>query len=118
MKNLDKFLERNENMSQRDLLQNLFQKILEDFPELEPRVAWNQLMFTIRGTVVIGFSVSNNYLSVFPEVYCLKKYIEDISESGYAYTENSFHIKWTDSIDVLLIKKMISFKIGDKNDVS
>ncbi|MCQ4950818.1 hypothetical protein NE646_14380, partial [Bittarella massiliensis] len=37
------------------------------FPDLTPKIAWNQPMFTDHGTFIIGFSAAKAHLAVAPE---------------------------------------------------
>lgn len=41
--------------------------VTRKFPNLMPKIAWNQPMFTDHGTFIIGFSVAKHHLAVAPE---------------------------------------------------
>lgn len=41
--------------------------VTKKFPNLMPKIAWNQPMFTDHGTFIIGFSVAKHHLAVAPE---------------------------------------------------
>jgi uncharacterized protein YdhG (YjbR/CyaY superfamily) len=40
--------------------------VAQKFPNLAPRIAWNQPMFTDHGTFIIGFSASRHHLAAAP----------------------------------------------------
>lgn len=41
--------------------------VTQRYPNLMPKIAWNQPMFTDHGTFIIGFSVAKHHLAVAPE---------------------------------------------------
>ncbi len=90
----------------------------ERFPDLEPRVAWNQPMFTDHGTFIIAFSVSKGHLAVAPEKVALDHFADEINEAGYAYSKMLFRIPWSKPVDWSLLERIIAFNIEDKADVS
>ena len=51
------------------------------FPGLEPRIAWNQPMFTDHGTFIIGFSASAGHLAVSPERAGMERFSREIARS-------------------------------------
>lgn len=88
--------------------------IKERFPNLEPRLAWNQPMFTDHGTYIIGLSVSKGHIAVSPEQAGIEKFAEAIKKSGYTYSKMIFRIKWTDPVDYSLLERMIIYNLEDK----
>lgn len=114
MNNLQEYLDKVEDLEQRKKLTELFEWILEEFPHLETRIAWNQPMFTDHETFIIGFSVAKKHFSISPEVAAMKKFTEEIEASGYSQSSNLFRILWTQEIDHALLKKIIAFNIADK----
>ena len=56
-----------ENPDYRAILRKILQWVKETFPTLEPRVAWNQPMYTDHGTFIIGFSFAKRHFTVAPE---------------------------------------------------
>lgn len=118
MDNFKDYLLTIENIEHREKMQDLFQWILTQFPNLETRIAWNQPMFTHHDTFILGFSLAKNHFSVSPEVKTMTQYSKAIDDAGYEQTNNIFRIKWTQSINLELIKKMIAYNLEDKKDTT
>ena len=70
------------------------------FSGLEPRVAWNQPMFTDHGTFIVGISVSAGHLAVRPGRLCQGKML--------------FRIPWERDVDYTLLRRMIAFNRTEK----
>lgn len=88
------------------------------FPNLTPKIAWNQPMFTDHGTFIIGFSVSKHHIAVAPEVAGINHFINEIVQAGYDQTKGLFRIPLNSPVDYTLLEKMIEFNILDKADCS
>lgn len=107
-----------ENLDQRARMEEILNWISENFPALEPKVAWNQPMFTDHGTFIIGFSVSKQHIAVSPENFTIDHFSAAIKEVGYGHSSNLFRIKWSEPIHFSLLEKMILFNMEDKSDYS
>ncbi|MHB0857823.1 MAG: iron chaperone [Anaerolineae bacterium] len=92
--------------------------VSKTFPNLAPRIAWNQPMFTNHGTYVIGFSIAKHHLAVSPERAGIDRFADDIVQSGYAHSKMLFRIPWESPVDYALLQKMIEFNMMDKADYS
>ncbi|HZK00114.1 MAG TPA: iron chaperone [Tissierellaceae bacterium] len=105
-----------DNIEYRQRLEEIFIWILDKFPSLETRIAWNQPMFTDHGTFIIGFSISKKHMAVSPETATIEYFADDITKSGYDYSKMIIRIPWTSPVDFELLGKMIEFNIIDKAD--
>ncbi|KEP25316.1 iron chaperone [Bacillus zhangzhouensis] len=94
--------------------QDILQWIEDTFPQLEPRIAWNQPMFTDHGTFIIGFSVAKHHISVAPEGKGIDHFSAEIVQAGYDHGKKMFRMKESFPIDYPLLKKIIEFNIEDK----
>lgn len=92
--------------------------ITEKFPNLKPRIAWNQPMFTDHGTFIIGFSVSKHHLAVAPERAGIDHFSDEIKRAGYDHTKLLIRFPWDRPVDFSLLEKIIVFNITDKADCS
>ncbi|WP_404458004.1 iron chaperone [Oceanobacillus kapialis] len=101
---------------QRERMQEVLDWVKENFPNLKPRIAWNQPMFTDHGTYIIGFSVSKKHLAVAPEAVGITQFADDIVEAGYDYTKQLMRIPWESPVDFSLLERMIKFNMADKVD--
>ncbi len=110
------YLDKLSDRDQMNRLETLFAWILEHYPQLSTRIAWNQPMFTDHGAFILGFSVAKNHLAVTPEKVCLDKFSKEIDEAGYHRTQMLFHIPWQVPVNYPLLAKLIEYNIQDKID--
>ncbi len=116
MKTFAEYLARIENVDNRSRIEEILNWVGVTFPNLTPKIAWNQPMFTDHETFIIGFSVSKNHLAIAPESVVIKHFSSDILKSGYDHTNQLIRIKWKNEIDYALLEKIIAFNILDKAD--
>ena len=88
--------------------------VAETFPDLEPRIAWNQPMFAHHGTFIVGYSVAKHHLAVAPERAGIIRFSDDIREAGYDHSKQLLRIPWDSPVDYGLLERMIAFNIMDK----
>lgn len=106
------------NKEQRARMEEILSWISGKFPNLEPKVAWNQPMFTDHGTFIIGFSISKQHIAISPEKFGIDYFSAEIKKAGYGHSSNLFRIKWNESINFTLIEHIITFNIEDKSNCS
>jgi len=112
------YLEKIENPINRDRTEKVLTWVINKFPNLMPKIAWNQPMFTDHDTYIIGFSVSKQHLAVAPETVGINHFSDEIVQAGYDHTKQLVRIPWGSEVDYKLIEKMIEFNILDKKDCS
>ncbi|HEM3655410.1 TPA: hypothetical protein U1C87_001535 [Streptococcus suis] len=56
-------------------LEPIFEQIQKEFPNLTVELKWNQPMFIMNGTFIIGFSVAKNHISIAPEAVTMYGYL-------------------------------------------
>lgn len=105
-----------ENEEHRAQMQKVLEWIKTRFPQMEPKIAWNQPMFTEHGTFIIGFSVSKQHFSVAPEQAAIKRFSPAIAASGYSQGSNIFRIRWDDTVDFSLLEQIIQYNQEDKRN--
>lgn len=108
------FLAGIENAQHRARTDEVLQWVTQKFPELTPKIAWNQPMFTAHETFIIGFSVSKKHLAVSPEIVGIDRFSADIIQAGYEHSKNLFRIRWEDAVNYELLENMIAFNMADK----
>ena len=108
------YLARIENPEHRARVKEILEWITVKFPQLVPRIAWNQPMFTDHGTFIIGFSTAKHHLAVAPENEATSHFSDEIHQSGYDHTQELVRIKWNLPMDFSLLEKIIEFNIKDK----
>jgi len=108
------YLARIENPEHRARVEEILEWIFVRFPQLVPRIAWNQPMFTDHGTFIIGFSTAKQHLAVAPEYEATSHFSDEIHQSGYDHTQELVRIKWDLPVDFSLLEKIIEFNIKDK----
>ncbi len=90
--------------------------VMRKFPNLTPKIAWNQPMFTNHGTFIIGFSVAKHHLAVAPERAGIIRFSDEIVKAGYDHSKQLVRIKWDRPVNFSLLEEMIKFNISDKAD--
>ena len=112
------YLETMGNPVQRARMEQLLSWVMEKFPDLTPKIGWNQPMFTDHDTYIIGFSAAKQHLAVAPEAAGISRFADDIAKAGYDHTNLLMRIKWERPIDYSLLARIIEFNIEDKADCS
>lgn len=110
------YLEKIDNPQHRARTEEVFDWVTTTFPGLEPRIAWNQPMFTDHGSFIIGFSVSKEHLAVAPERAGIVRFSEEILQAGYDHSKELIRIRWSKPLDFSLLKRIIEFNILDKKE--
>jgi uncharacterized protein YdhG (YjbR/CyaY superfamily) len=108
------FLSAIEDPQQRARTEEALSWVLKRFPQLVPRIAWNQPMFTDHGTFIIGFSVAKHHLAVSPEKAGIDHFSDEIRQAGYEHSKMLMRLPWDRPVDFSLLEKMIEFNIADK----
>lgn len=114
MKIFAEYLARIDNPEHRDQTKVVLVWVAKKFPNLIPKISWNQPMFTNQGTFIIGFSVTKHHLTVTPERACVKQFSMEIVQAGYNHNKQLVYIPWDSPVDFPLLEKMIEFNILDK----
>ncbi|SDN63689.1 iron chaperone [Alkalicoccus daliensis] len=116
MKEFEEFLAKIDDPDQQERTEEVLQWVKDKFPQLEPKIAWNQPMFTDHGTFIIGFSVSKKHLAVAPEAAGIEKFAEAAKEAGYDHTKQLIRIPWNKPVSFSLLEEIIRFNMEDKKD--
>jgi len=106
------------NPQHRSRTEEVLTWVTKKFPNLMPKIAWKQPMFTDHDTFIIGFSVAKQHMAVAPEKAGISRFSEEIVQSGYDNTKELIRIPWASPVDFLLLEKIIEFNILDKADCS
>ena len=112
------YLTRIDNPQHRARAEEILGWVVKNFPNLMPKIAWNQPMFTDHDTFIIGFSVAKHHLAVAPEKKGISHFSDEIVHAGYDHTKELVRIQWTSPVNFSLLEKMIEFNIWDKTDCS
>lgn len=118
MEVFEEFLAHIDNPQHRARTEEVLNWVTKKFPNLMPKIAWNQPMFTDHGTFIIGFSVAKQHLAVAPESAGINHFSEKIVQAGYDHTKQLVRIKWDSPVNFSLLEKMIEFNMMDKADCS
>ena len=118
MEVFNEYLLRIEHPDHRVRMKEVLGWVSEQFLSLEPRIAWNQPMFTDHGTYIIGFSAARNHMAVAPERAGIELFSSDIIKAGYHHSKELVRIPWDSPVDFSLLERMITFNITDKAECS
>jgi uncharacterized protein YdhG (YjbR/CyaY superfamily) len=106
------------NSQHRARMEEVLSWVINKFPNLIPKIAWNQPMFTDHGTYIIGFSVAKQHLAFAPERAVINHFSDEITQAGYDYSKELVRIPWDSIVDLSLLEKIIMFNILDKAECS
>lgn len=106
------------NVEHQARMEEVLSWVSKKYPNLKPRVAWNQPMFTDHDTFIIGFSVAKHHLAVAPERAGIHQFSAEILAAGYDHTQELFRIRWDRPVDFQLLGKIIEFNMIDKANCS
>lgn len=112
------YLAQIDHAGHRARMQEILSWVHAQFPQLVPRIAWKQPMFTDHGTFILGFSVARNHVAVAPELATIAQLNEDITRAGYAHSRLLVRFPWERPFDFSLLGKMIEFNLLDKANCS
>ena len=112
----DDFLNKIDNEQQRSYTKAVLEWVFEHYPNLTPRVAWNQPMFTDHGTFILGFSVAKKHLAVTPEQAGITHFASDFEQAGLSYSSMIVRFPYDRPFNFELLAKMIEFNLEDKKD--
>jgi len=112
------YLARIENPQHRVRMEEVLGWVIMKFPNLIPKIAWNQPMFTDHGTYIIRFSVAKQHLAFAPEKAGINHFSDEIAQAGYDHSKELVRIPWDSLVDLSLLEKMIEFNILDKTECS
>ena len=105
-----------QNRKHRAKMQEVLSWVTKTFPELVPKIAWNQPLFSDHGTFIIGFSAAKNHFATAPEKATIERFSAEIERSGYRHTKELIRIPWEQPVNFALLEKIIRFNISDKLD--
>lgn len=108
------FLNKVKNPVLKDRLEAIFAQIQQEFPSLTTEIKWNQPMFIMDGTFIIGFSSAKAHISIAPETVTMETFAKDIKEAGYEATSNLFKIKEDQEVNWDLLRNIIAFNMEEK----
>lgn len=116
MEEFAEYLAKIDNPVHRAATEEVLAWVIQEFPQLTPKIAWNQPMFTDHGTYIIGFSVSKAHMAVAPEKAGMDHFADAIKQAGLDHTKLLVRMKWTSPVDFTLLRQMIEYNIADKAD--
>jgi uncharacterized protein YdhG (YjbR/CyaY superfamily) len=116
MEEFAEYLAKIDNPVHRAATEEVLAWVIQEFPQLTPKIAWNQPMFTDHGTYIIGFSVSKAHMAVAPEKAGMDHFADAIKQAGLDHTKLLVRMKWTRPVDYTLLRQMIEYNIADKAD--
>ncbi|EEB62362.1 iron chaperone [Corynebacterium amycolatum] len=116
-------LSRVDDDTQRAVALEVLEWVHEKYPELGVRIAWNQPMFTLGGTFIIGFSYAKKHMAIAPERAGIEKFSDEFDAHGLSYGKMMVRFPWpkdgkAESMPLDLLAKMIEFNMEDKRGMT
>jgi uncharacterized protein YdhG (YjbR/CyaY superfamily) len=116
MEIFDEFLSKIESIEHQIRTKEVLDWVNKTYPQLVPRLAWNQPMFTDHGTFIIAFSLAKQHLAVTPEQAGISHFASEFEKEGLSNTSMIVRFPWHKPVNYELIAKMIEFNLEDKKD--
>ena len=95
----------------------LFKWIEKTYPLLKLEFKWNQPMFTMNGTYIIGFSLNKNHLTVGLEAQIMNDLRDKITDKGFKTGKMTIQFHFSKEYDYELIEEIIEYVIKKKENV-
>ncbi|MFD0896178.1 iron chaperone [Loigolactobacillus binensis] len=99
---------------QQDRTATVLDWVSTTYPQLVPRIAWNQPMFTAHGTFIIGFSNAQKHLAIAPEAAAIEHFSAAIVAAGYTHTKQLIRLPWSHDVNYQLLQQIIDFNLATK----
>ncbi|BDZ30884.1 DUF1801 domain-containing protein [Lactiplantibacillus sp. WILCCON 0030] len=112
------FITKIDNPDHRDQLIKVLNWVNTTFPQLQPRFAWNQPMFTDHGTFIVGFSSAKPHFNVALEAVTLSHFRDQIEATGDKTTKMLWQIKFDQPVNFNLLQQPIQFNIETKQTMT
>ncbi|GMK40825.1 intracellular iron chaperone frataxin [Paenibacillus sp. CCS19] len=116
METFAEFTARIEHPQHRERMETVLNWVAEKYPQLVPKIAWNQPMFTDHETFIIGFSVAKHHIAAAPERATMIHFADQLAQAGVDRTDQLIRFKWDKPVDYDLLAQLIEFNIEDKAD--
>lgn len=114
--NIKLFFAKITNEDDRNKSLAVYNYILEKFPELHAKYAWNQPMIYYNKTFITCISPATKHYSIALEKTPLLMFSDAIKDEGYELLKKGFKVSYTQEINLELIDQIITFSIDFKKD--
>lgn len=116
-------LSRVDDDTQRAVALEVLEWVHERYPALKVRIAWNQPMFTLGDTFIIGFSYAKKHMAIAPERAGILRFADEFDRRGLSYGKMMVRFPWpadgsATSMPLDLLGEMIEFNMKDKQGVT
>ena len=118
IKTLDEYLATISNADNRARMVDVLVWVGLTYPELELRIAWNQPMFTHRGTYIIGFSAASKHMAMAPERATMIRFEPVMRERGTDFGKMFARQPWNKPFDYELLDAFIQHQLAEKHDIT
>lgn len=118
IKTLDEYLATISNADNRARMVDVLVWVGLTYPELELRIAWNQPMFTHRGTYIIGFSAASKHMAMAPERATMIRFEPVMRERGTDFGKMFARQPWDKPFDYELLDAFIQHQLAEKHDIT
>lgn len=111
-------LSRVDDDTQRAVALEVLEWVHERYPALKVRIAWNQPMFTLGDTFIIGFSYAKKHMAIAPERAGILRFADEFDRRGLSYGKMMVRFPWpadgsATSMPLDLLGEMIEFNMKD-----
>lgn len=108
------YLDQIENQEHLQKTKEVLNWVIKTYPDLKPEIKWNQPMFTLNGTYIIGFSTSSKHIACAPEQSVVNRFSKEIKAAGYEHSKMLIKFPWEKPVEYRLLSKVIAYNIKEK----
>ena len=114
METFQDYIETIDDVTHRKQFEETIDWINKNYPDLSRIIKWNTPMYTMDDTFILGIDSTKKHMSISPEGKTMSIYKDEIEKAGYSQTSGLFRIKYSQTVDYELLKKMIDYNMEDK----
>ncbi len=114
METFQDYIDTIDDIAHRKQFEEVIDWIDLNYPDLSKVIKWNAPMYTMDDTFILGIDSAKRHMSISPEGKTIGIYKDEIEEAGYSFTSGLYRIKYSETVDYNLLKKMIDYNIEDK----
>ncbi|MDD7384806.1 MAG: DUF1801 domain-containing protein [Actinomycetaceae bacterium] len=112
------WLQRVDDEDHREIFLHVLMWVHQSFPELGYRIAWNQPMFTLDKTFIIGFSPARNHLSFAPERDAVLHFSREFTRRGISFGKMLVRMPWKDPVPYDMLTEVITYNMEQKRGMT
>ncbi len=97
-----------------ETLRSVIDTILDEFPELECKLAWNVPQIHLDGQYVFGVSAATSHLGLAPwSTHVIERFRTALENDGFVVKKNLFQVPVDWDVDRELVARLVSARLAE-----